>query len=98
VCVSKHNKMRDFFCNFPIYLRSVTIHSDTFSKRCVGKRGRVEQCSVAPLRNKRAKTVCGCREKRVQTEEKYKEFVNILLNWAALTVFSYLIVPKDYKG
>jgi hypothetical protein len=48
------------------------IHSDTFSKWCVGKRGRVEEYSVAPLRNKMAKTVCGCREKRVETKEKYK--------------------------
>jgi hypothetical protein len=61
-----------FFFNFPIYLKSVEMHSDTFSKWCVGKRGRVEECSVAPLRNKRVKTVCGCRGKRVQTKEKYK--------------------------
>jgi hypothetical protein len=49
-----------YFLNFPIYLQSLTIHSDTFSKWCVGKRGRVEECSVAPLRNKRVKTLCGC--------------------------------------
>jgi hypothetical protein len=61
-----------FFSNFAIYLQSVTIHSDTFSKWRVGKRGRVDECSVAPLRNKRVKTVCGSREKRVQTKEKYK--------------------------
>jgi hypothetical protein len=53
-----------FFLDFPIYLQSVTIHSDTFSKWCDGKRGRVEECSVAPLRNKRVKTLCGCREQR----------------------------------
>jgi hypothetical protein len=32
----------------------------------------VEECSVAPLCNKRVKTLCGCREERVQTKEKYK--------------------------
>jgi hypothetical protein len=36
---------------------------------CVEKRGRVEECSVAPLRDKRVKTLCGCRGKRVQTKE-----------------------------
>jgi hypothetical protein len=63
-----------FFLDFPIYLKSVYIHSDTISKLCVGKRGRVEEFSVAPLRNKRVKTLCGCRERRVnlQTKEKYK--------------------------
>jgi hypothetical protein len=45
---------------------------DTFSKWCVGKRGRVEECSVAPPCNKRVKTLCGCLEQRVQTKEKYK--------------------------
>jgi hypothetical protein len=48
------------------------MHSDTFSKWCVVKRGPVEECSVAPFCNKRVKTLCGCREKRVQTKEKYK--------------------------
>jgi hypothetical protein len=57
------------FLNFPMYLQSVTIHSDTFSKWCVGKRGRVGECSVAPLRNKGAETLCPCREERVQTKE-----------------------------
>jgi hypothetical protein len=52
------------FFNFPIYLQSVEIHSDTFSKWCVGKRGRVEECSVAPLRNKRVITLCGCQGKK----------------------------------
>jgi hypothetical protein len=61
-----------FFLDFPIYLQSVDIHSDTFSKWCVGKRGWVEECSVAPLRNERVKNLCGCREKRTQTKEKYK--------------------------
>jgi hypothetical protein len=37
-----------------------------------GKRGRVEECSVTPLRNKGAKTLSGCRGKRVQSKEKYK--------------------------
>jgi hypothetical protein len=57
------------FFYFPIYLQSVEIHSDTFIKWCVGKRGRVEECSVAPLRNKRVKTLCSGREKGVQTKE-----------------------------
>jgi hypothetical protein len=48
-----------FFLDFPIYLQSVYIHSNTISKLCVGKRGRVEECSVAPLRDKRVKTLCG---------------------------------------
>jgi hypothetical protein len=48
------------YLDFPIYLQS----ADTFSKWRVGKRGRVEQCSVAPLRNKRVKTLCGCRGKK----------------------------------
>jgi hypothetical protein len=61
-----------FFLDFPIYLQSVEIHSNTISKWCIGKQGRVEECSVAPLRDKRVKTLCGCREKRVQTKEKYK--------------------------
>jgi hypothetical protein len=55
-----------------MYLQSVYIHSNTISKLCVEKRGLVEECSVAPLRDKRVKTLCGCREKRVQTNEKYK--------------------------
>jgi hypothetical protein len=47
---------------FFIFLNLFAICRDTFSKWCVGKRGRVEECSVAPLRNKRLKTWCGCRE------------------------------------
>jgi hypothetical protein len=58
-----------FFVRFP---NLFAICRDTFSKWCVGKRGRVEERSVAPLPNKRVKTLCGCREKRVQTKEKYK--------------------------
>jgi hypothetical protein len=50
-----------FFFNFPVYLQSVEIHSDIFNKWCVWKRGRVEECSVASLRNKRVKTLRGCR-------------------------------------
>jgi hypothetical protein len=61
-----------FFFNFPIYLQSVYIHLNTIRKLCVEKRGRVEECSVAPLRDKRVKTLCGCWGKRVQTNEKYK--------------------------
>jgi hypothetical protein len=53
---SLHNK---FFFNFPIYLQSVYIHLNTISKLCVEMRGRVEECSVAPLRDKRVKTLCG---------------------------------------
>jgi hypothetical protein len=45
---------------------------DTFSKWCVRKRGRIEECSVAPLCNKGVKTLCGCREERVEAKEKYK--------------------------
>jgi hypothetical protein len=44
-----------FFLDFPIYLQYVEIHSITFSKWCVGKRGRLQECSVAPLRNNRLK-------------------------------------------
>jgi hypothetical protein len=61
-----------FFKDFPIFLQSVYIHSNTISKLCVEKRGRVEECSVTPLRDKRVKNFCGCREKSVQTKEKYK--------------------------
>jgi hypothetical protein len=70
-CGGPHPEVINFFLDFPVYLQSVEIHSDTISKWCVGKRGRVE-CSVSPLRNKRVKTLCGSREKRVQTNEKYK--------------------------
>jgi ribosomal protein L19 len=49
--------------DFPIYLQSVYIHSNIIRKLCVEKRGRVEECSVAHLRDKRVKTLCGCREK-----------------------------------
>jgi hypothetical protein len=49
------------------------ICSDTFCKWCVGKRRRVEECSVALLHDKKAKTfVWLSGEKRVQTNEKYK--------------------------
>jgi hypothetical protein len=48
------------FFYFPIYLQSVYIHLNTISKLCAEKRGRVEECSVAPLRDKRVKTLCGC--------------------------------------
>jgi hypothetical protein len=52
----------DFFLlSFPIYLQSVYIHLNTISKLCVEKRERVDECSVAPLRDKRVKTLCGCR-------------------------------------
>jgi hypothetical protein len=61
-----------FLLDFQIYLQSVYIHSNTINKLCVEKRGRVEECSVAPLCDKRVKTLCGCRGKSVQTKEKYK--------------------------
>jgi hypothetical protein len=51
-------------------LQSVYIHLNTISKLCVEKRGWVEECSVAPLRDNRVKTLCGCRGKRLQTNEK----------------------------
>jgi hypothetical protein len=62
--------MPQYFHHFFLF----AICRDTFSKWCVGKRGRVEECSVAHLYNKRVKTLCGCRgkKKRVQTKEKYK--------------------------
>jgi hypothetical protein len=42
-----------FFFRFP-NLFAICIHTlNTISKLCVEKRGRVEQCSVAPLRDKR---------------------------------------------
>jgi hypothetical protein len=44
-----------FFLDFPIYLQSVYTHSNTISKLCVEKRGQVEECSVAPLLDKRVK-------------------------------------------
>jgi hypothetical protein len=65
-----------FFLHFPIYLQSVYIHSNTVSKLRVEKRGRVEECSVAPLRDKRVKTLCGCQGKMIQTKEKYKLRLN----------------------
>jgi hypothetical protein len=40
------------FCFFCIFPNLFAICNDTFSKWWVGRRGRVEQCSVAPLRNK----------------------------------------------
>jgi hypothetical protein len=41
---------------------------DTFSKGYDGRRGRVEECSVAPLCNKKVKTLCGCREEGIKTK------------------------------
>jgi hypothetical protein len=43
-----------FFLDFPIYLQSVEIQS---ANGVLGREGGVEECSVAPLRNKRVKTV-----------------------------------------
>jgi hypothetical protein len=59
-------------------LQSVYIHSNTISKLCVEKRGWVEECSVAPLRDKRVKTLCGCRGKRVQM--KYGKYFRGVFN------------------
>jgi hypothetical protein len=42
--------LRTFFFRF---INLFAICRDTFSKRCGGRRGRVEECSVAPLCNKR---------------------------------------------
>jgi hypothetical protein len=61
-----NGNLRTFFLNFPIYLQSVYIHN-TISKLCVEKRGRVEECSVAPLRDERVKTLCG-RDLRTENE------------------------------
>jgi hypothetical protein len=47
--------------NFFPNLFAICIH--TISKLCVEKRGRVEECHVAPLCDKRVKTLCGCRGK-----------------------------------
>jgi hypothetical protein len=47
------------FYKFP-NLFAICIHTlNTISKLCVEKRGRVEECSVAPLRDKRVKNLCG---------------------------------------
>jgi hypothetical protein len=51
-----------FFIDFPIYLQSVYIYSNTISKLCVEKRELEEECSVTPLRDKKVTTLCGCRE------------------------------------
>jgi hypothetical protein len=54
VTVETNTRYKRVFCIFldiPIYLQSVEIHSGTFSKWCVVKRGRVAEYSVAPLRN-----------------------------------------------
>jgi hypothetical protein len=72
-----HSVTKFFFLDFPIYLQSVYIHSNTISKLCVDKRGRIEECSVATLRDKRVKTLCGCREKGYKlrlTTKAYKLF------------------------
>jgi hypothetical protein len=65
-----------FFLDFPIYLQSVYIHSNTISKLCVDKRGRVEECSVASIRDKRVKILCGCRE----TNKLSYNYINYTIN------------------
>jgi hypothetical protein len=80
------------------YLQSVYIHLNTISKLCVEKRGRVEECSVAPPCDKRVKTLCGCRGKRVQTKEKYK--LRLKLNETEMKtemspiLFPYRVLPS----
>jgi hypothetical protein len=61
-------KLTSFFLDFPIYFLSLEIHS---ANGVLGREGR-SRSALSPLRNKRVKTVCGCREKRVETKEKYK--------------------------
>jgi hypothetical protein len=51
-----------FFLDFPIYFQSAYIHLNTISKLCDDKRAWVEECSVALLRDKRVKILCGYRE------------------------------------
>jgi hypothetical protein len=58
LCCQRPAERRIFFFRFS---NLFAICRDTFSKWCVGKRGRVEECSVAPLRNRRVKTLCGCQ-------------------------------------
>jgi hypothetical protein len=53
-----------FFFKFPNLFAICILTLNTISKLCVEKRGRVEECSVAPLRDKRVKTLCGCRRKK----------------------------------
>jgi hypothetical protein len=46
-----------FFYKFPNVF-AICIHTlNTISKLCVEKRGRVEECSVAPLRDKRVENL-----------------------------------------
>jgi hypothetical protein len=75
-CVSHHNVILSvikhkagenihFFLRFPnLFAICIDTFKNTISKWCVGKRGRVEEFSVAPLRDKRVKTLCGCRDKK----------------------------------
>jgi hypothetical protein len=70
--LSKESLLRqpvNFFNRFPNLSASC---GNTFSKWCNGMRGRVDECSVAPLCNKRMETLCGCREEGVQTKDYYK--------------------------
>jgi hypothetical protein len=66
-----------FFLDFPIYSQSVYIHSNTISKWCVGKRGRVEERSVAPLRDKRVKTLSSLSSANVNVIVKCLVLVKI---------------------
>jgi hypothetical protein len=92
-------------------LQSVEIHSRTFSKWCVGKRGRIEEFSVAPLRNKRVKPCVAVGEKRVQTENNYKLMciayiyffifrfsVNRNSDTCAFSVRTHGIVPSSFTA
>jgi hypothetical protein len=63
-CLATIEQWYFFFLDLSIYLQSVEIHLNTISKWCVGKLGRVEECSVALFCNKGVKTLCGCRGKK----------------------------------
>jgi hypothetical protein len=90
VACPSHQIQVSFFFRFP---NLFAICRDTFSKWCVGKRGWVEECSVAPLHNKRVKTLCGCREKRIQTKEKYKLRVTTEAYKLSYNYINYTINP-----
>jgi hypothetical protein len=73
-------------------LQSVYIHSNKISKLCVEKRGRVEECSVAPLRDRRVKTLCGCMKEISVVSHfsslgyRHTRFENVKLSEISLTL------------
>jgi hypothetical protein len=83
----------DQYIYFFLFPNLFAICRDTFSKWCGGKRGLAEECSVAPLRNKRVKTLCGCREKRRQTREKYKPRLTTKAYKLSYNYIKYIITP-----